>query len=519
MFLLVFISARLQAQSQNLPLDHWAYSFLDRLQTKGLFISEDFDTRPYSREAIAEIILQIYQTVQNHETSLSKVEWQLFEQLKGEFHDELRASGESISIHENEYEPHLLNWKNEDLVVYFDGLLGQQSKFESKQDVNPGIPKFITSVGLGARVDIKKSMAIFVDARSFVLSDTDSLSNTVFNPSLGPPVTKNALVGITVTDNVSSYLVYRLPWFDLQIGRDLVEWGPGYRGNLALSRNANFYDMFKMTFRYNKVKFEYFHAFLNSDVTKYLVGHRLEIRPSRHFQFAIHETVVYGERDVEFLYFNPFSPIIISERHLGNQDNNSVGADFTFFLPRQNLKLYSEIFFDDFSFAKHLINNFVNKWAVIIGGYWVDPFGINNSDFRFEFIHIQPRVYSHVNPVNTYSNYNNIIGHWLGPDADDWYFEFVKQFHKNVRVGLSWEQRRRGVNDINFGERPENDIFYFLDGVVERNRFYGLFGRWQIRRDLFFNLTYHYIQTKNLQKKPGLNQNNHRLFLNLSLNY
>ncbi|MFQ5753643.1 MAG: capsule assembly Wzi family protein, partial [bacterium] len=261
--------------------------------------------------------MQINKNVQNDPTLLSEVEWQQFEQLKGEFHEELMKSGQSIDIRANEYEPHLFSWQNKDIALHWDGILGQQNRIESKHEVDIGIPKSITSYGLGLRVNIKKSLAIYAEGRSFILSDTDSLANTVFNPSLGLPVTKKALVDITVTDNATSYLVFRLPWFDFEFGRDLVEWGPGYRGNLILSRNANFYDLVKLTFRYVKFKFEYFHAFLNSDKTKYLAGHRMEIRPSKSLQFAVNETVVYGNRSVEFLYFNPFVPIMIAERHLG----------------------------------------------------------------------------------------------------------------------------------------------------------------------------------------------------------
>ena len=508
----------LWSQSQNLPLNHWAYSFLDRLQTKGLYISEDFDTRPYSREAITEIILQINTKVQSDPALLSHVEWELYEQLKGEFHEELNNLGQNIDIKKKEYETHLFSWRTEDFVIHWDGLLGQQNKFESKREVD-SIPKSLSHWGSSFRANIKQSLAIYAEARSFILGDADSLTADVFNPSLGLPVTSKALVDVAVTDNASAYVVFRPPWLDLEFGRDLVEWGPGFRGNLMLSRNSNFYDLVKFTFRYQKFKFQHLHAFLNADSTKYLAGHRLEVRPFKSFYFAFSESVVYGNRSVESLYLNPFIPIIIAERHLGNQDNNMISVDFSLFLNKYNLKLYSEILFDDFSFAKDIFNDFVNKWGVLFGGYWVDPLGAKNTDFRFELIRIQPFVYSHREPVNTYSNYNNVMGHWLGPDSDDWYFEITHQPHKNLRFGISWEQRRRGENDINQGTRPEDGKIHFLDGVVERNRFYAIFGQWQIRRDVFLNVTYNFIQSKNLNREEGLNQNNHRLLLQLSLNY
>lgn len=542
------IAPPVHAQSPNVLLDHWAYSFIDRLETKGLFRSEDFSTRPYSRQAFAEIIQHVHHRTQHDPAVLSEVEWGLFERLKGEFHEELREleSGDTpravlaakegiqesrgtkrdsaayrrlIEIQDKEKEPHLYTWQTEELTVHFESTFRQQLRFESREAVDVGIPTSITSVGLGGRANLKGSMIIFVDAFSAVLSDTDTLTNTVFNPSLGLPVTEKALVDVAITDNATAYIAYRLPWFDLEFGRDQVEWGPGFRGNLMLSRNSNVYDLLKLTFRYGRAKLEYFHAFLNSDKSKYLAAHRLEIRPVRNLQLAVSESVVYGDRSVEPFYLNPFVPIIISERHVGNKDNNMLGFDGSLYLPRQRLKLYGEVLFDDFSFAKDIFESFGNKWGLLVGGYWVDPFGLANTGLRLEAVRIQPFVYSHRTPVNTYSNYNNTLGHWLGPDADDWYVEIAHQPHRNLRWSVSWEQRRRGENDINFGTRPENGHVKFLDGPAERNRAYGIAGEWQLHRDVFVSASYQYLQSKNLRRQDGFDQNNHRLFLRLSVNH
>jgi hypothetical protein len=314
-------------------------------------------------------------------------------------------------------------------------------------------------------------------------------------------------------------MTFRLPWFDFEFGRALAEWGPGARGNLMVSRNANFYDLLKLTFRYNRVKFEYFHGWLNASHDKYLAGHRLEIRPSRSLQLAVSESVVYGNRGIEPLYLNAFVLFLISERHLGNQDNNSISFDGAFFLHKYRMKFYAEAFVDDFSFAKDLFRNFVNKWAVLGGFHYADPFGFRNLDFRIEAVRIQPFVYTHTNPVNAYTNYNNVIGHWLGPDADDWFFELGYQMTRDFRFALAWERRRRGQNDVNDGIRPEDDVMEFLGGVVERNQLYGLSGQWQVFRDIFISASYQYIRSRNLYGEEGPDQNNHRFFFRLAANF
>jgi hypothetical protein len=366
---------------------------------------------------------------------------------------------------------------------------------------------------------LKKSMAINVDARSMFLAGRDSLAQSGFDPATGLPVTDKALVDLTTTDNARAYMVFRLPWFDLELGRDLAEWGPGYHGNLVLSRNSNYYDLIKTTFRYKVVKLEYFHGWLNALSSKYIAGHRLEIRPSKKLQLAVSESVIYGNRGVEVLYLNPFVPFIIAERHLGNRDNNSIGFDGSFFLNKAGMKIYTELFFDDFSFAKDLDANYVNKWGILGGFYWVDPVGIRNTYFRFEGVRIQPYVYTHRDSINTYTNYNNVIGHWLGPDADNLHFEFGYILSRDFRIALSLQKRRRGRNDVNDGARPDTDTIRFLDGVVEQSYFYGFSGNLQIFRDFHLWANYEFIQTDNLYHESGLNQNNHRLFMGLSINY
>lgn len=501
-------------------LDFWGYDFLDRLETRGLFISEDFNMKPYPREAFAEIILQISEKQREQRNLLSATEQRLLERLKGEFYEELADLAPEMVVKTEEREPHLYSWQTDELSVHFEGTLREHLHFENKEDVDPGIPTSITSVGLGGRARLKKSMVIFVEGYTSALSSTDSLSNTVFNPALGLPVTKKALVDVAISDYAMAYMKFRFPWFDLELGRDLVEWGPGYHGKLLLSRSSNVYDLIKLSFRYRRAKFEYFHGFLNSDRAKYLAAHRMEIRPFRNLLLAVSEAVVYGDRDVEPLYLNPFVPMIISERHVGNQDNNMLGFDGALFLPAQRLKLYGEVLFDDFSLAKDIFGSFGNKWAIQAGLFWVNPFGLPDTGLRLEATRVQPFVYSHTrSEVNTLTNYNNPMGYWLGSDNDNVFVAFSHQASRDFRWQVSFENRRRGDTEIKLRPMPEDGRIKFLDGIVETARFYGLEGEWQFRRDASLSANYQFIQSDNLRRDADLDQSNHRLFLRFALRH
>ena len=69
-------------QSVNVPLSHWVYRFLDRLETRGIFNDISTKSYPLSRTDVAEILADI----NKHKTELSKTESAIFEQLKGEFY-------------------------------------------------------------------------------------------------------------------------------------------------------------------------------------------------------------------------------------------------------------------------------------------------------------------------------------------------------------------------------------------------------------------------------------------------
>lgn len=96
---------------------------------------------------------------------------------------------------------------------------------------------------------------------------------------------------------------------------------------------------------------------------------------------------------------------------------------------------------------------------------------------------------------------------------------YTHHLHRNFQVSISWEQRRRAQNDITEGIPTEDNRTKFLDGVVEKNRYYGINGEWQIKRDIFLSAFYQYIQSDNLRRDSDADQNNHRVFLRASLNY
>ena len=107
----IFIT-NIRAQSVNVPLTHWAYNFLERLETRGLFHSLLLRARPLSRNDLASLLVQIEKNINEPNLKLSKSELALLEQLKGEFHEELENF--SLLAQDTYYERHLIKWDEND---------------------------------------------------------------------------------------------------------------------------------------------------------------------------------------------------------------------------------------------------------------------------------------------------------------------------------------------------------------------------------------------------------------------
>jgi len=177
--------------------------------------------------------------------------------------------------------------------------------------------------------------------------------------------------------------------------------------------------------------------------SKYLAGHRLDylIKPGLHVGAT--ETVIYGKRDLEFAYLNPIMPIHIAQHHLGDKDNKTMSLDLTCTLWTGG-KLYAEYFIDDMTSSASLTKFYGNKFSFLLGSHLVAPCRIANTDLRLEYSRVEPYVYTHYDSINIYSSYDQLIGHWLGPNADSFFLQAGWQPLRDFRLELSLERQRKG---------------------------------------------------------------------------
>jgi len=514
--LYLWLPSIIYSQSPDLDYDHWIYDFINRIEAKGVFTKFDAGMKPYSRQEIANLLQQIDQhVVQNKKPELSKKEKALLEQFKGEFADEL--ADKNVKINNRYRERHPIRWQEGNNRLYLDFRFDQQLDLKTGDQFETGERVSKMTLGGILRGDFTENFSFLVDVRNQMSTFKDSVDEQ-FNPSQGQPVVTTG--SRAFSDKAVAYLNWKLPWFSLKMGRDRLKWGPGHRGGLIISANNPLFDMILLQTRFKRFNFQYFHGFLNSQYQqKYFVAHRVELKAWDWLYLSGSETVIYGNRGVEMQYLNPLMPYHVAEHHLGDLDNNMMGMDISAY-PFKNQKYYFELLLDDFSSSEGWFSYIGNKFGFMFGGYWVEPFKIPDVDLRIEYTRVEPFTYTHYDSVNTYLNYDEIIGYWSGPNSDVLFVEMNYLLFKDVHLKFSWEQVRRGTGDVfTFPTETDGDRKYFLKGTVERQHIYAFQIKDQLFRDVFLSFRSVFVKTNNLGKVAGLNSFDKQFLFNLSIDY
>lgn len=179
--------------------------------------------------------------------------------------------------------------------------------------------------------------------------------------------------GLDIGQDTDSNMPYRAfvslggPLWNLQIGRDNIDWGAGISGNMFVSDNLKYQDYIKFTTFGNSFKYSYLASFfphqlnyiktdgysLNTSQLHPLVGfsmfsaHKFEGRLfNNKLGWAISEGLMYASED-STLDFRAFNPMFLYHNMFTKANSNSIISfdfDFTF---SSSTNLYSQIVIDD----------------------------------------------------------------------------------------------------------------------------------------------------------------------------
>lgn len=532
----------------SVPISHPVYSYLERMETLG-HIQNLFDgVRPYSRSRVAGALTQINQK-RGQFTAIDK---RRLDDFLLDFRFELSGKKKHALITENkswystlsswknfkndfrrvlsqsypEEENHVIMWEDSSNNFYFD--YEQLFTVDSRSDNlsrNANEQSYIFRGTMENDFSYQVKISLQGIRGNKVYRDLDPIIKKTF--------TQESESGdIVFTDRTGGELALHTKYMEIHFAQQEISWGHGESGKLILSNFPEQYPYLQVSKNWGWGKFTAMLGKLQSfqsdtllDGTrifpdKWLAAHRLEISPWDNFTIGINEVFIYGNRSVEWAYLIPFNFYRAVQHKLRDRDNATISLDFEY-IPVNGLKLYTTLFIDEMRFEKLGTNWWGNKHAIQSGLYITDPFGLENTEFRFEYSAIMPWVYTHKFKINRYESDGRSLGHWAGPNSEVIYFHLMKDFHARLKGGVQFMQYKKGANTANqniggdlltgrnilLGNQVlPKETRSFLEGDLTTERTAKLYFQYEIFNDLYLSSSYIWINTKSKNTQKSLNE-------------
>lgn len=486
--------------------DDPTFWLLKRFETKGDLSFSVGNTRPISRALVQKAVLDLEDAEQNGIIVLTTTEKELIRELRRHF----------ITL--DTEERHIFQWNDDENNIFANAIGNILVISQKETNQSDGTIIRVTAGGM-----IHGSL--FNQKLGFYLRSTNTREERQgrdLDYQLGNAEDYGQK---TYFDQTDAYLIMQPlhspegeVHLSVMVGKQSVSFGPGYRGQLVLSSPTESYPLIQFRLDWGRLHMTSFTGILKSDLVdsthtypvgnhtrtiyrkKYIAAHRFEFDLHRRFQIGIEETVIYGDRDLDIAYLTPIMFYRSYEHYLDNPDNIAIGIDFSWNF-RNHWLLYGEFLIDDWYLEKITSDWWGNKLAYLGGIYWVNPLGINDHDLRFEFVQIEPWVYTHIYPINKYTHYNEMLGHEFGPSVRAFFLQNQHDLSWRWRVATTFEWIQAGEDggDVDdFHDRNDDDSAHILDGIVEETFKIGLQTKYIIWRDLLtLQLGYEWQQINN----------------------
>lgn len=405
---------------------YWVYEAIEHLKTSGTLQGNLTSSRPMSRLELARIIGQV------SEEGLSPYDLWLLRRLRVEFGRELILLG--LPADSKAREPTLEIERGGDILSLDDMYLYEDGALSAED----GRTELISELNLRMGMEFGDRIA-FYDRAILHAGNVGGESDT--QPIVGPIVPD---FEIFIEE---AYLSFKVLDFDVDIGKERLKWGPGYHGNLLISKTSVPLDLIRISKKWGPAKLTFMSSYFERN--KFLSAQRIEMRISPWLFVGISEAAVYSGRPSP-QYLNPILPYYLSQRYFGEGDDNICGLlDFEL-LPLTGVRVYGEILNDDYVVDPPDVPD---KWGFLVGGHLrplcILPSSRIDSWIRLEYAQIQKWVYTHRSVVNCFSFSDTVlIGHFIGPDADLFGSEIGLFFSPNISLKAFYRFARKGEGTI-----------------------------------------------------------------------
>jgi len=323
---------------------------------------------------------------------------------------------------------------------------------------------YLTNIGLGAS---KQTGGLTINGLfQFTSAKNLDINSTFLNPDLNLEHQRDYFSNeMTWFESSMLNIQYELDDIIFSFGKFNRHWGFG-RSNLILSNNVPSFPQAGFIWQMAKnLSLEYFSGMLASQIEdttninynndagqrkvyaqRSITGHRLIWKISPTLSFSAMETVIFGNRSIDFHYLLPFIPFWSMQRYVGDTDNIQMSGEIVW-EKTENFQLFGALFVDEWR-PEWTFKDKNRNWI----GYQVGFIGSNivkeKDQVRLEYTWTDHRVYIHRSDINDSYSYDYSLGFWAGPHAEELFLAYNSQF-KGIDMTTSFSHLKRG-------ELPEN---------------------------------------------------------------
>ncbi|MEO0092387.1 MAG: capsule assembly Wzi family protein [candidate division WOR-3 bacterium] len=458
------------APLDNIPTDSWIYEAIDYLKTIGYIKSIPPTSKPWTRQ----VVINLLQESNLNRTYSNKQAGFYIERLLSEFSDDLLMDikiAKRKPLVKLNYGAGVIN------INLFSRLTYSKFPFPFTPLTYTPFPDNQTG-SIGAVFNLDPNSKISLYNRYEMTFYNKKIPDTSDPAGLHVPGTRvKSSSNFMTFDLKEAYLSFPFYFMTIELGRDYLYFGPGYRSSVLLSDVAPSLEQIQLRTSVKNFKALWFCAGLSPwyYYHRFLSGQRLEISLGNIIRLGGTMLVVYSFDSLQtrgfWGYLNPIIPIYMEVANTGHDDNILFGLDFaTYFV---NTKFYGQLMLDNYEFNTRP-NRPPNCYGLTLGIY--HPY--KQFALRAEYSKITRYTYYHRIYHIAYTQYSTPLGHAIGPDADEIFCKVDFYPLTTLRISLSATKIRtgegnRGNLDNKTWDGVETPIRDFPSGTIEARTLIG----------------------------------------------
>jgi hypothetical protein len=497
------------AGSVNIPINDPRTELVERVALSGLVDSALLGTRPFSRLEAARIVAEALRNLDR----LAGTDTEFLEAVLLELREELRPELITLGALPGERKESFL------IPVERAGWRVARLQRHAKE-----FPEFVGTRVIEGTPLLQNREGIIYQERYNAVLDVEGRAQWTdrFSFYLQPLVFAHAGAGEEGAEFRlhKGYAKATLGPIELEAGKDSVWWGPGRHGAFVLTNNAEPLEMVKLSnpspvilpwiLKYlGHFQFTLLLARLDEQrqfPNPLLFGLRLGLKPHRLVEIGISRTVRFGGRGEPGIKSGEFVDLLTGADEPTNADQ--VGSvDLSVRIPPLwGLVFYTEIGRDTAgAFSKGLLA-WINAEAFLLGLYFPSLWPGGRTDLRIELADTGQYAFWY-RTGHTFKG--QILGHHIAGDATDYFVETSTFLTENLRMALTFDWERRGVDDLPTRGKTG----------VERDMQVGLGFRYRYLPTVTIEGRYAFEHIENFNLNAGESATNHLVEFGVSLSW